>query len=187
MQQSWKQRRVFFFSKCQFPLCFSANPFSPFRLRVQRSYKSWRGGLLKSPLDLHVPLISWLGFFSLTARCCSCDFATTNMNSLKSHMRRHPQEHQAVQLLEQYRWERSNRRPQQRERGDKSQSWTSKGRMETCTCPKEARVISVPVWPYLCSLTAPAAWWLGKWLSDCNVRVWWKIERVHESESSTLL
>ncbi|XP_077376408.1 zinc finger protein 507 isoform X5 [Festucalex cinctus] len=36
-------------------------------------------------------------------RCCNCDFATTNMNSLKSHMRRHPQEHQAVQLLEQYR------------------------------------------------------------------------------------
>ncbi|KAJ4947477.1 hypothetical protein JOQ06_009512 [Pogonophryne albipinna] len=36
-------------------------------------------------------------------QCCSCDFATTNMNSLKSHMRRHPQEHQAVQLLEQYR------------------------------------------------------------------------------------
>ncbi|KAL1007127.1 hypothetical protein UPYG_G00082370 [Umbra pygmaea] len=36
-------------------------------------------------------------------RCCSCDFATTNMNSLKSHMKRHPQEHQAVQLLEQYR------------------------------------------------------------------------------------
>lgn len=26
------------------------------------------------------------------------------MNSLKSHMRRHPQEHQAVQLLEQYRY-----------------------------------------------------------------------------------
>ncbi|XP_067293708.1 zinc finger protein 507 [Pseudorasbora parva] len=36
-------------------------------------------------------------------RCCSCDFATTNMNSLKSHMKRHPQEHQAMQLLEQYR------------------------------------------------------------------------------------
>ncbi|XP_028298088.1 zinc finger protein 507 [Gouania willdenowi] len=36
-------------------------------------------------------------------RCCGCDFATTNMNSLKSHMKRHPQEHQAVQLLEQYR------------------------------------------------------------------------------------
>ncbi len=39
------------------------------------------------------------------SRCCSCDFATTNMNSLKSHMKRHPQEHQAMQLLEQYRWE----------------------------------------------------------------------------------
>ncbi|XP_059370389.1 zinc finger protein 507-like [Carassius carassius] len=36
-------------------------------------------------------------------RCCNCDFATTNMNSLKSHMKRHPQEHQAMQLLEQYR------------------------------------------------------------------------------------
>ncbi|XP_051998226.1 zinc finger protein 507 [Xyrauchen texanus] len=36
-------------------------------------------------------------------RCCSCDFATTNMNSLKCHMKRHPQEHQAMQLLEQYR------------------------------------------------------------------------------------
>uniref|UniRef100_W5KFU6 Zinc finger protein 507 n=1 Tax=Astyanax mexicanus TaxID=7994 RepID=W5KFU6_ASTMX len=36
-------------------------------------------------------------------RCCNCDFATTNMNSLKSHMKKHPQEHQAVHLLEQYR------------------------------------------------------------------------------------
>nr|XP_014345338.1 PREDICTED: zinc finger protein 507 isoform X2 [Latimeria chalumnae] len=36
-------------------------------------------------------------------RCSSCDFATTNMNSLKCHMKRHPQEHQAVQLLEQYK------------------------------------------------------------------------------------
>lgn len=40
---------------------------------------------------------------SLSGRCCSCDFATTNMNSLKGHMRKHPQEHQAMQLLEQYR------------------------------------------------------------------------------------
>lgn len=47
---------------------------------------------------------SHLSFFP-SARCCSCDFATTNMNSLKSHMRRHPQEHQAMQLLEQYRWD----------------------------------------------------------------------------------
>lgn len=52
---------------------------------------------------------------SPSARCCSCDFATTNMNSLKSHMRRHPQEHQAVQLLEQYRWEISNTHPLHRE------------------------------------------------------------------------
>lgn len=37
------------------------------------------------------------------SRCCSCDFATTNMNSLKGHMKKHPQEHQAMQLLEQYR------------------------------------------------------------------------------------
>lgn len=37
-------------------------------------------------------------------RCRVCDFATTNMNSLKCHMRRHPQQHQAVQLLEQYKY-----------------------------------------------------------------------------------
>ncbi|XP_059507678.1 zinc finger protein 507 isoform X3 [Stegostoma tigrinum] len=36
-------------------------------------------------------------------RCSSCDFATTNLNSLKCHMKRHPQEHQVVQLLEQYK------------------------------------------------------------------------------------
>lgn len=42
-------------------------------------------------------------FLSVPDRCCSCDFATTNMNSLKGHMRRHPQEHQAMRLLEQYR------------------------------------------------------------------------------------
>lgn len=48
------------------------------------------------------PLLSHHSF-SPSARCCSCDYATTNMNSLKGHMRRHPQEHQAVQLLEQYR------------------------------------------------------------------------------------
>ncbi|XP_062845731.1 zinc finger protein 507 [Trichomycterus rosablanca] len=35
-------------------------------------------------------------------RCCGCDFATTNMNSLKSHLKKHPQKHQALQLLEQY-------------------------------------------------------------------------------------
>ncbi|XP_069073704.1 zinc finger protein 507 [Pleurodeles waltl] len=36
-------------------------------------------------------------------RCRICDFATTNMNSLKCHMKRHPQEHQAVELMEQYK------------------------------------------------------------------------------------
>lgn len=50
-------------------------------------------------------LLNSCSLISPFSRCCSCDFATTNMNSLKSHMRRHPQEHQAVQLLEQYRWE----------------------------------------------------------------------------------
>ncbi|KAG8437372.1 hypothetical protein GDO86_008172 [Hymenochirus boettgeri] len=36
-------------------------------------------------------------------RCQVCNFATTNMNSLKCHMKRHPEEHQAVQLVEQYK------------------------------------------------------------------------------------
>ncbi|MEE6500555.1 hypothetical protein FKM82_003827 [Ascaphus truei] len=36
-------------------------------------------------------------------RCHVCLFATTNMSSFKCHMKRHPEEDQAVQLVEQYK------------------------------------------------------------------------------------
>lgn len=82
-------------------LCFAVNPWSFLQATsLKRQHED-----LTRPLVKPTTLSSCSSLLSPSARCCSCDFATTNMNSLKSHMRRHPQEHQAMQLLEQYRSE----------------------------------------------------------------------------------